>query len=129
MKTKTILLLFLAFAAAALAGAALASENDANLCSSGNAWEGQCTTQRDWEAGWCYANNDAQTCAELYGDVASQNTGEPESSNSNGSQESSNNSGDGASASSGQQATSQQAQQQQFRGPLSGCPPGLACAA
>ena len=51
---------------------AYASENDDNLCYDGNAWEGQCTTQRDWEAGWCYANQDAAVCDSLYGDGASQ---------------------------------------------------------
>ena len=58
----------------ALSLAVFAGESDPNLCST--EWAGQCQTQRQWEAGWCYANEDDATCAALYPDITMQSNGQ-----------------------------------------------------
>lgn len=52
---------------------------DNNWCHT--VWAGQCTTLQHWQAGHCYANNPAETCDAIYGDVVSQ--GSPSSTTAN----------------------------------------------
>ncbi len=72
----------------ALSLAVFAGESDPNLCHT--EWAGQCQTQRQWEAGWCYANVDYATCAAVYPDITMQsngqnaNSGSPSSMSANG---------------------------------------------
>ena len=70
MNSRLMMSLALLIGILAAGGLAYAGESDPNLCYAGQAWAGQCTTQRHWEAGWCYANGDAASCDSLYGDVA-----------------------------------------------------------
>ena len=106
-------------------GVALAGENDANLCSAGGAWEGNCTSQRDWEAGWCYANNSASVCDNLYSDVSGNMPGGEAESESAANSSAAN---QGATAQSETSGQSQQAQQN-LRTSQDPCPSGFACAA
>ena len=64
----------LVFIVFALGAVVFASESDANLCFT--EWAGQCQTQRQWEAGWCYANMAQATCAALYPDITMQANGQ-----------------------------------------------------
>ena len=75
MNSRLMISLALLIGILAAGGLAYAGESDPNLCYAGQAWAGQCTTQRHWEAGWCYANGDAASCDSLYGDVAAHMAG------------------------------------------------------
>ena len=75
MMPRSFFIMLCALFLAISTSAALAAESDPNLCYAGQAWAGQCTTQRHWEAGWCYANGDEAACDALYGDVASYMSG------------------------------------------------------
>ena len=66
---RSLLLIVFALGAVAFAG-----ESDANLCYTD--WAGQCQTQRQWEAGWCYANLDNATCDAHYPDITLQPNGQ-----------------------------------------------------
>ena len=82
MNGRWILLCSLLALLMAAFGAAQAGDNDPNICN--GSWAGQCTTQRDWEAGWCYANVAEATCDTLYGDVRSSMHGAPVSTTTSG---------------------------------------------
>ena len=139
MSTKTLLILAIILLTVFVAGFALAG-SDSNLCDSD--WAGQCQTQRDWEAGWCYANQSSATCDSLYSDVAGQ-MGGGSTAQTNG--------GAAAESQGSQQQRTQQSQQSDSVDPpdpikaptepvqpaptptdhpdwVEDCPPGYACA-
>ena len=61
-----VLLLMIAASLVALA--------DNSLCHT--VWAGQCETEAQWQAGHCYANQSAEVCDSIYGDVVSSSSDE-----------------------------------------------------
>ena len=55
---------------------------DNNLCHT--VWAGQCETEAQWQAGHCYANQSAEVCDTIYGDVVSSSSDESTGGSSQG---------------------------------------------